>query len=778
MHSFLHFKDFIKSYFSGGVICALLMLLVSGAVNAEEKQITLTSNSFGLTSSYSKKTASVDGFSFTVDQGYLSTKPDAKGAIQMNSTKGLGILYNTSPIKGLKSITINVASGDKTYTITTGTSEKPTTTAGTGTTTSTILVKNAGDQYFQLKVSGASYFTSIVITYETSVPTFTLTETSATIDAGATYDLASKIKKAEGYNGTISYATSDANIATVDKSGVITGVGNGTTDITITAPVYGDFAKLIAKFSITVNKVDTRQDPAFAWSKTSYEPYFDTENKTFPTLSVAEGFDQTITYSSSEESVATINAAGEITVLTAGETTITASYEGNTEWKESSASYTLNIKKRVTDLSFGEQTSFSINLGETFTAPTATVAPKNGKEYDGTITYATSDANIADVNAETGAVEIKAAGTVTITATASATNAWTDGTANYTLTVVDPNAPKDLFYESFDKCDGTGGNDNQWSGSIASATLITDNVGWTYANGNGANKCGKFGNRNTAGSPTTPEIAFEAGKTYTLTFKCGEWGETETPNITVSIDGATATLSQSSISMTAGQWNEATITISDITGPAKINFKGAKRFFLDEVRVVEQKATEPEPDLTLTFTRAVYTTYVAPCNIEYTDDLTLYIVTEVNEKNVITEEVLTAPKGTPVIVKAKDLGTYTLAKAEKVLDDVTANQLRASDGTIKGGNNIYALANKTKGVGFYRVKDTVTIPAGKAYLKWENAPISNAKEFIPIGGETTGITNIAGEENNGKKIYYNLNGMRVDNPQKGVYIVNGKKVIF
>ena len=775
MHSFLHFKDFIKSYFSGGVICALLMLMICGAVDAEEKQITLTANSFGLGGSYSTKTATVDGFSFTIDQGFLCTNP--KGAIQMNSSKGSGSLYNTTAIKGLKSITVNVASGSKTYTITTGTSEKPTTTAGTGTTTSTILVKNAGDQYFQLKVSGASYFTSIVITYETSVPTFTLTETSATIDAGATYDLASKIKKAEGYNGTISYASTNDNIATVDKNGVITGIGNGTTDITITAPADGDFAELTIKFSITVNKVDTRQDPAFAWSKTSYEPYFDTENKTFPTLSFAEGFDQTITYSSSEESVATINAAGKITVLTAGETTITASYEGNTEWKESSASYTLNIKKRVTELSFGEQTSFSINLGETFTAPTATVAPKNGKEYDGTITYATSDANIADVNAETGAVEIKAAGTVTITATASATNAWTDGTANYTLTVVDPNVPKDLFYESFDKCDGTGGNDNQWSGDIARATLNTDNVGWSYTNGNGANKCGKFGSNKTAGTPSTPEIAFEAGKTYTLTFKCGEWGESE-PNLTVSIVDATATLSQSSISMTAGQWNDVTITISDITGPAKIKFTGAKRFFLDEVRVVKQKATEPEPDLTLTFTKSVYTTYVAPCDIEFPTDLSGYIVTEVNENNVITEEVLTAPKGTPVIVKAKDLGTYTLAKAEEVLDDVTANQLRASDGTIKGGNNIYAMAVKSQGVGFYRVKDTVTIPAGKAYLKWENAPISNAKEFIPIGGETTGITNIAGEENNGKKIYYNLNGMRVDNPQKGVYIVNGKKIIF
>ena len=49
-----------------------------------------------------------------------------------NAKGGNGILYNTTPIKGLKSITINIGKAGGTYTITTGTSTKPTTTAGTG----------------------------------------------------------------------------------------------------------------------------------------------------------------------------------------------------------------------------------------------------------------------------------------------------------------------------------------------------------------------------------------------------------------------------------------------------------------------------------------------------------------------------------------------------------------------------------------------------------------------------------------------------------------------
>ena len=56
----------------------------------------------------------------------------------------------------------------------------------------------------------------------------------------------------------------------------------------------------------------------------------------------------------------------------------------------------------------------------------------------------------------------------------------------------------------------------------------------------------------------------------------------------------------------------------------------------------------------------------------------------------------------------------------------------ASDGTITGGDKIYALAVKNNVAGFYRVASTVSIPAGKAYIEWENAPINNAREFIPM----------------------------------------------
>ena len=179
----------------------------------------------------------------------------------------------------------------------------------------------------------------------------------------------------------------------------------------------------------------------------------------------------------------------------------------------------------------------------------------------------------------------------------------------------------------------------------------------------------------------------------------------------------------------------------------------------------------------VTVTENKYTTYVTPCAVDFGNEVKAYIVNEVTADKVKTVQVSNAPEGTPVIVYAENAGTYTLTEIEAATDDVESNKLLASDGTITGGNNIYAMAVKRDVAGFYKVKETVTIPAGKAYLVWGDAT-ANSKEFIPIGGETTGITSVTGEEGNDRKVYYNLNGMRVDNPQKGIYIVNGKKVIF
>lgn len=131
--------------------------------------------------------------------------------------------------------------------------------------------------------------------------------------------------------------------------------------------------------------------------------------------------------------------------------------------------------------------------------------------------------------------------------------------------------------------------------------------------------------------------------------------------------------------------------------------------------------------------------------------------------------------GKAVILKGK--GDYVL-EASSETATVKETGLKASDGNKTGADNIYCLANKSKGVGFYQVANTVTIPANKAYLEIGTPATTHAKYYsIGIGGNTTGIQAI---QQNGVKadgIMYSLSGQRVGENYKGIVICNGKKMI-
>ena len=75
--------------------------------------------------------------------------------------------------------------------------------------------------------------------------------------------------------------------------------------------------------------------------------------------------------------------------------------------------------------------------------------------------------------------------------------------------------------------------------------------------------------------------------------------------------------------------------------------------------------------------------------------------------------------------------------------------------------------------GFY-LAETGTIQAGKAYL---DVPGVDVKAFFFAGEDATGISEIAKEEATENGAIYNLAGQRISKMQKGINIVNGKKVL-
>ena len=174
-----------------------------------------------------------------------------------------------------------------------------------------------------------------------------------------------------------------------------------------------------------------------------------------------------------------------------------------------------------------------------------------------------------------------------------------------------------------------------------------------------------------------------------------------------------------------------------------------------------------------------YTTFVAPADVEFPSPLIAYIVYAQTGTSVKLSERASVPAGTPVVVKTEETLTETKEYALLLTTepaDVTGNLLKAAteDFAPTVSKTIYCLANKSRGVGFYPVKVGVTVPAGKAYLEEETTP---AKEFLGFDfDDPTGIDDVNVNLNDNDAIY-NLAGQRLQKMQKGINIVNGKKIM-
>ena len=187
---------------------------------------------------------------------------------------------------------------------------------------------------------------------------------------------------------------------------------------------------------VQINKVEYYED---ASNKTATSLSFDAPSYTIskdqtltklPTLKADEKPlpDKTITWSSDNAKVATVDANGTVTGVAAGNAKITAKFAGNDVYETSTASYEI-IVKGAPSLSF-PQTSYTVEMGDAFKAPKLEGLPEGV-----TPEFTSSNKEVATVDAATGEVRIVGVGTTTITVTSPKTDNYEVATASYVLTV-------------------------------------------------------------------------------------------------------------------------------------------------------------------------------------------------------------------------------------------------------------------------------------------------------------------------------------------------------
>ena len=202
------------------------------------------------------------------------------------------------------------------------------------------------------------------------------------------------------------------------------------------------------------------------------------------------------------------------------------------------------------------------------------------------------------------------------------------------------------------------------------------------------------------------------------------------------------------------------------------------------------------PEVTKTITSCGWTTFASPYALDLSSmtasegPVEAYYASNATGSTVTltSTESSAVAAGEGLMLKGTAGATITIpvvASGSAIAGNLLKGQ--TTEGTVEAsnkGNNgkyhyVFGYTSSTD-YGFYNLADDATVPAGKAYLETESALTptpTNSRLSIVFGDEATGI-----EKVNGSQLtvdgYYNLNGQRVAQPSKGLYIKNGKKVIM
>ena len=87
---------------------------------------------------------------------------------------------------------------------------------------------------------------------------------------------------------------------------------------------------------------------------------------------------------------------------------------------------------------------------------------------------------------------------------------------------------------------------------------------------------------------------------------------------------------------------------------------------------------------------------------------------------------------------------------------------------------VYTLQNKNNTLGLYKYTGA-TVKGGKAYYHLADGAAAPMGFVFDFEGQTTGVESI--EVNADNQVIYDLSGRRVAKAGKGLYIINGKKVL-
>ena len=381
---------------------------------------------------------------------------------------------------------------------------------------------------------------------------------------------------------------------------------------------------------------------------------------------------------------------------------------------------------------------------------------------DGAVTYSSTNTNVATIAAN-GTITPVGYGTTTIKANTAASSNYNADEQSFTLKVGD--ASVDVI-EIGNVTFASGSSYQSWanvSGLTTSATYTGQSMtGQTYIQ---IRKQTPSGIVTTASAGRVKKISVTWAGSNTNNRYLTIYGKNTPYSTGADLYGANKGEELGKITFTTNATNgELTIDDEDNYGYIGILASGAM--------YIGVLAIEWEEDIVpMTIKSATWASFSCNKALDFTGTgVTAYIAKEKDASNVTLTEIKKVPANTGIVVNAP-AGTYAIPVLAGEADATTGNLLKPwlTAGTPTEGTYYTLAAGPT-----FKKSSGGTLAAGKAYLVMPGG--ATAPELGVDFGNTTSIDAIQKQAENGE--FYNLAGQRVANPTKGLYIVNGKKVII
>lgn len=675
---------------------------------------------------------------------------NASGASK--TTAKLNVTVSGMPFGGKKSLTAN----NKPYTF-------------TGNSTGEIVV-----ELKQKSANKALYVKSIVVTYSYEVPQGTENPENSFANAvenatvGLPYTLQTLTTKSDGGRN---YESSSMDVASIDESGIISLHKAGETTITVKTLQTATYAEGSASYKLIVSKgtPDLKFDP---------DNFFMLKGDENEGPKLINSGDGAVTYSIVGDGIAEIMNTGFIKALNVGTATVTATTAETDAYLSASASYTLTVEEKpiskgryeiVTDIETLQAGDKLIFVYQGTGLPVAMGVKKTNNFGRTIVVYSKENdksfVEVRDDNKEN----------VTQILLGGKAGEWTFNTKDgYLCTVTGDNN----YLRTTNKVD-----------NYSKASISSDKKG-VKVKFIGSKRIIKYNENKSLFSAYPESNKFPLIQIYrkvndiTVSFDRTNDEITYGDNYNLqlaSIEGSSDELVYTSSDETKVRFHGNNIIDILAPGTVKITAKIPHTIYSAEYELKINKPSDSHL-VNLTFGETGYLTWAATDDIDFanTNGVKAYQIKEATEERIVAEEVNAVPKGAAVLLKGN--GTVTLTRTTGV-EPLTDNKMKAcTDLTVVGmtegqtSTDVYVLGKGSDGIGFYMLKNTLQV--GKGYLKI-GGTVGGAKPgFVGFDETVNGIDGVAVDNYDENGAFYNLQGVRSKTPQKGIYIKNGKKVIF